>query len=155
MELHPIIPVSIDDTISLKRNTTVFSLAAGTVIIPYTTIVWSVKLQQHPKTVFVVIRVLRGILEQNILAQFSLHKIIPPVPWEHASPATPDAHASILQHYKTPHWRIQAHLLPKAALRLIHSDQTASPPHIFFFFVFVPTSCQVDKSHSGSVAELR
>ncbi len=78
MELHPIIPVSIDDTISLKRNTTVFSLAAGTVIITYTTIVWSVKLQQHPKTVFVVIRVLRGILEQNIFAQFSLHKIIPP-----------------------------------------------------------------------------
>ncbi len=78
MELHPIIPVSIDDTISLKRNTAVFSLAAGSVIIPYTTIVWSVKLQQHPKTVFVVIRVLRGILEQNIFAQFSLHKIIPP-----------------------------------------------------------------------------
>lgn len=66
MELHPIIKVSIDDTISLKQNTELFSLAACTVITTYTTIVWSVKLQQHPKTAFVVIRALRGILEQKI-----------------------------------------------------------------------------------------
>lgn len=55
MEFDPIIAVSIDDTISLKQNTKIFSLAAYTVIITYTTIVCSVKLQQHPKTVFVVI----------------------------------------------------------------------------------------------------
>lgn len=70
MELHPIIPVSIDDTLSLNQNTMVFSLAAFTVIITYTTVVWSAASQNslcgHKSTPWH--------LRAKNLAHFSLHK---------------------------------------------------------------------------------